>query len=124
MTSDITTNILSNSAGVSLITQVFYAIVFCTRYLNIFWYNPFKNWLNEWNFVLKIFYTLSSLYIIFLMTRVYARTREREASWKIGAWCLGGSIVAAPLAMLVLSEKWRWGFEEVLPISPQTYLKT
>ena len=50
-----------------------------------------------WNFVLKIFYITSSIYIIFIMMRVYARTREREKAWKLGAYCLGGSLVLAPI---------------------------
>lgn len=27
----------------------------------------------------------------------YARTREREKAWKMGAFCLGGSFLAAPI---------------------------
>lgn len=80
--------------GISLITQTLYAAVFCTRYLDLFYNEVAKSTL--WNFVLKIFYILSSLYIIFLMMRVYARTREREKAWKLGAICMGGAVVAAP----------------------------
>ncbi|MCJ1272878.1 hypothetical protein MMC21_000667 [Puttea exsequens] len=29
--------------------------------------------------------------------RVYARTREREKAWRVGAYCLGGSIILAPI---------------------------
>jgi ER lumen protein retaining receptor len=49
----------------------------------------------------QIFYTLSSLYIIFLMTSVYARTREREKAWKFGLYCLAGAIVVAPFWFLI-----------------------
>lgn len=80
--------------GISLITQTLYAAVFCTRYLDLFYTVVNKSTL--WNFVLKIFYILSSFYIVFLMMRVYARTREREKSWKLGAICLGGAVGAAP----------------------------
>lgn len=39
------------------------------------------------------------------MMRVYARTREREKAWKLGAYCLGGSLVLAPIvAGIVLRE--------------------
>ena len=31
------------------------------------------------------------------MMRVYDRTREREKAWKLGAYCLGGSLVLAPI---------------------------
>ena len=81
--------------GVSLITQVLYAGVFITRYLDLFWTPPASS---VWNFILKIFYILSSLYIIFLMMKVYARTREREKAWRLGAYCLAGSVLLAPIA--------------------------
>ena len=97
-------------AGVSLITQALYAAVFCTRYLDIFWVPPKQN---LWNFVLKNFYILSSLYIILLMMKMYARTREREKAWKFGAACMAGSLAAAPFAMMIFEDKDRWGFVEV-----------
>lgn len=92
----------SGEKGVSLITQALYAVVFCTRYVDLLWVPPTYN---LWNFVLKNFYILSSLYIIFVMMRLYARTREREKAWKFGAMCFGGALVAAPLVTLVF-RKW------------------
>ena len=92
--------------GVSLITQALYVGVFCTRYLNIFWIPPAAHY---WNFFFKIFYVLSSLYILLLMLRVYARTREREAAWRLGAYCLGGSLVLAPIVNLIFREKGEHG---------------
>jgi ER lumen protein retaining receptor len=94
--------------GVSLITQVLYAIVFCSRYLDIFVTSATKDTGHVWNFTLKIFYTLSSLYIIFLMTSVYARTREREKAWKFGTLCLLGSIAITPIWYLIF-RKWVLG---------------
>ena len=73
-----------------------YVAVFITRYLDLFWVPPSVSW---WNFILKNFYIFSSLYIIFLMMRVYARTREREKAWRMGAYCLGGSIVLTPVVI-------------------------
>lgn len=66
-----------------------------------------------WNTTLKVFYILSSIYILFLMLRVYARTREREKAWKLGAGCLVGSAVIGPLAMLIFEKKYQWTFIEV-----------
>jgi hypothetical protein len=86
------------NAGVSLITQGLYVLVFCSRYLDLFWVSPAVSY---WNFVLKNFYIWSSIYIIFLMLRVYARTREREKAWHLGMYCLGGSIVGAPIVTLI-----------------------
>lgn len=89
--------------GVSLITQVFYAAVFCSRYLDLFWVSPAVSY---WNFAFKIFYIVTSVYVIILMTQFYARTREREKAWKFGLVCLGGSILAAPLMMLIFRSNW------------------
>jgi hypothetical protein len=88
---------------VSLLTQILYIAVFCTRYLDLFWVPPSLSW---WNFVLKNFYIWSSIYIIILMTRVYARTREQEKAWKWGAYAAGASVVAAPLMSLIFNG-WR-----------------
>lgn len=79
-----------------------YVGVFITRYLDLLWTPPSES---IWNFILKNFYILSSLYIIFLMMRVYARTREREKAWKLGAYCLGGSILLAPIATGIAERK-------------------
>lgn len=88
--------------GVSLITQMLYVGVFITRYLDLFWTPPLES---VWNFILKNFYILSSLYIIFLMMKVYARTREREKAWKLGAYSLGGSVLLAPIATAIAQRK-------------------
>lgn len=50
---------------------------------------------------------------MFLMMRVYARTREREKAWKIGGWSLGGSLVTAPFIMMIFRKKSIWTFPEV-----------
>jgi NADH:ubiquinone oxidoreductase subunit 4 (subunit M) len=64
----------------------------------------------------QIFYTLSSLYIIFLMTSVYARTREREKAWKFGLYCLAGSVIVAPFWYLVF-QKWVIGTNAFLKVA-------
>lgn len=84
-----------SAEGVSLLTQVLYILVFVSRYLDLLWNNPVANWLAVWNTCLKVFYIASSGYIVFLMMRVFARTREREYAWKLGLWSLLGSLVAA-----------------------------
>ncbi|KAF7852951.1 hypothetical protein EAF04_010828 [Stromatinia cepivora] len=99
----------SSAEGVSLITQSLYAMVFITRYLDLF-----SGYFILWNFTLKIFYIGSSLYILFLMLRVYARTREREKAWKLGGLCFVGSAVLAPVLMMIFKKKYAWGFMEVL----------
>ncbi|MCJ1442904.1 MAG: hypothetical protein MMC23_003401 [Stictis urceolatum] len=100
-----------SAEGVSLITQSLYAAVFCTRYMDLLWVNPFSFFYNTF---LKIFYISSSLYIIFIMMRVFPRTREREKAWKFGGACLGGSLLLAPFAMLIFMKKEEWSFWEFL----------
>lgn len=36
-----------------------------------------------------------------MMMRLYARTRERERAWKLGAIALGGAIFAAPFVAVI-----------------------
>ncbi|KAI4749172.1 hypothetical protein E4T50_00570 [Aureobasidium sp. EXF-12298] len=99
-----------SAEGVSLITQALYCVVFIVRYLDLF--SNLHGFLGFWNFSLKVFYISSSLYIVFLMTRVYARTREREKAWKIGLWSVVGSIVSAPVvaAIFVGKDAFRWKY--------------
>ncbi|EED16611.1 protein-ER retention receptor, putative [Talaromyces stipitatus ATCC 10500] len=87
-----------SSEGVSLLTQILYALVFLTRYLDIF-----HQWSMEYayNIFFKLFYILSSIYIIVLMTYFFPRTRERERSWKLAAWCVLGALIGAPISLLI-----------------------
>lgn len=98
-----------SAEGVSLITQILYALVFCTRYLDIFSES------SAWNFIFKIFYILSSFYILGVMQWVVPRSREREISWKIGAFILGGSFALSPFVMMIF-ETTGWGFRVVSPV--------
>lgn len=96
-----------SAEGVSLITQILYALVFCTRYLDVFSES------SSWNYVFKIFYVLSSFYILGVMQWVYPRSREREIAWKIGAVILGGALLLSPFTMMLFEKK--WGFLKVSP---------
>ena len=102
---------LTSRAGVSLLTQILYIGVFLSRYLDLFWVSPTASW---WNFVLKNFYIWSSIYIIIIMTRVYARTREQEKAWKWGAYATAASLVAAPLLSLIFKGRDKSTFVEIL----------
>ncbi|KAH6991241.1 ER lumen protein retaining receptor-domain-containing protein [Ilyonectria robusta] len=103
-----------SAEGVSLITQILYALVFCTRYLDIF------SEKSAWNFIFKIFYILSSFYILGVMQWVVPRSREREISWKIGAFILGGSFAISPFVMMIFESTgwgfrvWMWDFSQIL----------
>jgi ER lumen protein retaining receptor len=78
-----------------LITQVLYCLVFGARYLDIFSHPIFEAFIWFYLFAVKLFYIGSSVYIVFLMTFVYARTREREKAWKFGIYCLIGAVILA-----------------------------
>jgi hypothetical protein len=99
-----------SAEGVSLLTQLLYILVFGTRYLDLFWVPPWYSW---WNTILKIFYISSSAYIVWLMMRVYARTREKEYAWKLATWSLAGSIASAPLICLIFRQWAKTTFTEV-----------
>ena len=60
----------------------------------------------SWNFVFKLFYMVSSVYIIVVMRYVYPRTREREVAWKLGGAVLAGSLLLSPFAMLIFERDW------------------
>ncbi|KAK5108144.1 hypothetical protein LTR62_008740 [Meristemomyces frigidus] len=103
-----------SAEGVSLLTQLLYIAVFSTRYLDLLWVPPWWSW---WNFVLKLFYISSSGYIVFVMMRVFARTREKEYGWKLASWSVAFSAVGAPVVL--------WTFSillESLAILPQLLL--
>ncbi|KZF24479.1 hypothetical protein L228DRAFT_228470 [Xylona heveae TC161] len=91
-----------SAEGVSLITQALYAAVFVTRYLDLFTTPPAFSY---WNFVLKIFYLLSSFYVILLMLRIFPRTRERERAWKLGGYALAAAVILAPILTPIFEGK-------------------
>lgn len=101
-----------SAEGVSLLTQLLYLVVFVTRYLDLFYTHPAESWLGIYLTVLKIAYISTSSYIIFLMMRVFARTREKEYAWKLATWSLMGSFLAAPVVTYIV-EKGNFTFNEV-----------
>ncbi|KAK1071640.1 hypothetical protein LTR74_003271 [Friedmanniomyces endolithicus] len=97
-----------SAEGVSLLTQLLYILVFLTRYLDVFWVAPWRAvfwispWWSWWNFTLKFFYIGSSAYIVWVMMRKFARTREKERGWRLAMGVLVGSIVAGPVVCRVV----------------------
>lgn len=96
-----------SAEGVSLITQGLYAIVFCSRYLDLF------SERSAWNAIFKVTYIVTSFYILGVMQWLFPRSREREISWKLGAIILGGSLALSPFIMMIFESKRRWGFMTV-----------
>lgn len=112
----------SLSAGVSLLTQILYGVVFVFRYLDLFesrtWDVQHGGFGYFWNLCFKLVFLGTSFYLIFLMMKVYPRTRERERAWKLGIYSVIGSLVLAPI-MIAIFEEWpRQWFLEVWPFFP------
>ncbi|KAL6236568.1 hypothetical protein BDW75DRAFT_229370 [Aspergillus navahoensis] len=91
-----------SAEGVSLLTQILYALVFLTRYADLL---RSAGWKDAYLVVFKLFYFSSSFYTIFLMMKVFPRTRERERAWKMALGSVGVSLVLAPIVLLVFGEK-------------------
>ncbi|CEJ55813.1 hypothetical protein PMG11_02047 [Penicillium brasilianum] len=97
-----------SAEGVSLLTQLLYAVVFVTRYLDLL--NP-DTWSVRrhgkavlWNVPFKLFFIFSAFYTIFIMMKVFPRTRERERAWKLGIYSVLASVVLSPLSIVILEK--------------------
>jgi hypothetical protein len=107
--------------GISLLTQILYGVVFVFRYLDLFDSRTYTSgtWHSIWNVSFKLFYLISSSYLVFLMMKVFPRTRERERAWKLGLWSVAGSLVLAPISIWLLeTDDYNAWFIEVSSTSP------
>lgn len=88
-----------------------YALVFVTRYLDLF---SKAGWKHFYLVFFKLFYIISSFYVIYLMMRVFPRTRERERAWKMAIISVALSLVLAPISIVIFYRGYpdRW-FTEV-----------
>lgn len=107
---------VATCAGVSLLTQILYAFVFVTRYLDLF---RASAWATVYNPFFKLFYILSSFYIILLMMKMYPRTRETERAWKLALVAVGGSLVLSPILIPIFYKgyPYHWFTEVRQPMS-------
>ncbi|RAL07508.1 ER lumen protein-retaining receptor [Aspergillus homomorphus CBS 101889] len=87
-----------SAEGVSLLTQMLYALVFVTRYLDLF---RKDGWHYFYLVFFKLFYILSSFYVIYIMMKVFPRTREKERAWKLAIISVGLSLVLAPVSIAI-----------------------
>ncbi|KAB8360597.1 hypothetical protein FH972_024335 [Carpinus fangiana] len=112
---------ICDTFGVSLITQLAYLIVFVARYIPTVWFpTDASTWHTIWNVSLKIFYITSSAYILFIMTKLYARTQERQMAVRIGGISGGVALCMAPFAMMIFTNKRYWSFAELLLLRQTT----
>jgi hypothetical protein len=73
---------LRSAEGISFLTQLLYLLVFCLRYLDLFWTFGY-DWYNT---TLKIIYILTSMYTIYIMLKKFSRSREGEKEWRVTGW--------------------------------------
>lgn len=78
--------------GISFKSQLLYAIVFLTRYLDLF-----VKFLNPYNTFMKVFFIGSSLYILFLMKAKFKATYDASLDTFRVEYLLGGAAVLALL---------------------------
>ncbi|KAJ3427867.1 er lumen protein-retaining receptor [Anaeramoeba flamelloides] len=107
--------------GISLRTQELYAIVFITRYLDLF-----TTWTGLYNTLFKIFYLASSIYIVYLMRKPYKLTYDHRRDVFRSIFLIIPSVVLA----LIFTANYRpmeilWTFSIILEsvaIFPQIIL--
>ncbi|KAL4873304.1 hypothetical protein BDV12DRAFT_100199 [Aspergillus spectabilis] len=90
-----------SAEGVSLLTQLLYLLVFLTRYADLL---RSGGWTEPYLLIFKFFYFASSFYTIYLMMRVFPRTRERERAWKMALGSVGASLILAPVVIPIFAE--------------------
>ena len=95
-----------SAEGISLLTQSLYLLVFLLRYLDLFSAASWHSGSAFYNTPFKLIYILTSAYILYLMFRRYARTRESETEYKLAAYILCISLLAAPVFMGIFKEMW------------------
>ncbi|BCS29159.1 ER lumen protein-retaining receptor [Aspergillus puulaauensis] len=100
-----------SAEGVSLLTQMLYTLVFLTRYTDLLRHG---GWTEPYNVIFKFFYFISSFYTIFLMMRVFPRTRETERAWKMALISVGVCLVLSPIVIPIFGKYPALWFEEIL----------
>ena len=70
---------------------------------------------NLWNFIFKIFYIFSSIYIL-AQLRLFPRSREQERGWRLGGLALlGCTLVAYPICAIA-KKTWAPKFTAILVV--------
>lgn len=111
-------------AGVSLKTQVLYVVVFCTRYVDLFW-----NHISMYNSVLKVIFIVLSLTVVYIIKRGVPQkaTYDPELDSFPARWLL---LPCALLAIVINQEPTSafeilWAFSvylEAVAILPQLHM--
>eukprot|EP01098_Paradermamoeba_levis_P016361 TRINITY_DN87_c0_g1_i1.p1 TRINITY_DN87_c0_g1~~TRINITY_DN87_c0_g1_i1.p1 ORF type:complete len:215 (+),score=51.80 TRINITY_DN87_c0_g1_i1:183-827(+) len=108
-------------AGVSLKSQELYALIFATRYLDIFW-----NFLSYYNTLMKIIFLVSSFYIIFLMRTKFKHSYDKEHdTFRVLFLVVPAFILALLVHQELTPAEVLWTFSiylEAVAILPQIFL--
>lgn len=107
--------------GLSVKTQTLYVIVFLTRYLDLF-----TKYVSLYNFLMKIFFIVSTTYIVYIMTKKYSRSIREDLDTFPIKYLIYGSL----LASLIFTHKYSfreitWSFSlwlESVAILPQLFM--
>ncbi|ORX83195.1 putative er lumen protein retaining receptor [Basidiobolus meristosporus CBS 931.73] len=109
-------------AGISFKTQLLYAIVFTTRYLDLFTHFTYS----AYNTLMKIFFLGSSFYILYLIRKKYPTTYSAEKDKLRLEYFIGPSALFALLfAAKYTTMEIMWTFSlalEAVAILPQLYM--
>ena len=89
-------------AGISFKSQILYAIVYCTRYIDLFF-----SFVSLYNTTMKVVFIGSQLYIIYLMRVKFRPTNDMQIDTFKLEYLLGGS------AILSLIATYKYTFQEV-----------
>ncbi|PKC16259.1 ER lumen protein retaining receptor [Rhizophagus irregularis] len=108
-------------AGISFKTQLLYAIVFVTRYLDLF-----TTWISLYNTIMKIFFIASSIYILYLMKYKFRATYDPILDTFRIEFLLGGSVILALIFnydFIPMEILWSFSiFLESVAILPQLFM--
>ncbi|KAA1476482.1 ER lumen protein retaining receptor [Dentipellis sp. KUC8613] len=107
--------------GISFKTQALYVAVFVTRYLDLLW-----SWVSLYNFVMKLFFIGSSVYILYLMKFKFRPTNDPSIDTFRLEYLVGPSIILALIfnySYSVTEILWSFSiFVEAVAILPQLFM--
>eukprot|EP00732_Lithocolla_globosa_P007268 Lithocolla_globosa_v1_NODE_9067_length_748_cov_132.755043.p1 type:complete len:214 gc:universal NODE_9067_length_748_cov_132.755043:695-54(-) len=90
-------------AGISFKTQLLYALVFLTRYPDLFW-----SFVSYYNTIMKIFFIVSSIYIVYLVKFRFKATYDAEKDY------LRIEFILLPVIILALCFNYEFEITEIL----------
>ncbi|KAK3986264.1 ER lumen protein retaining receptor-domain-containing protein [Cladorrhinum sp. PSN332] len=111
---------LKSCSGISFKSQVLYLLVYITRYLDLPWTT------SPYNFIFKVLFICSELYIIYLMARSYKPTNDPNLDTFHVEYLLAFAGVLAllfPYRYTVLEVSWAFSiWLEAVAILPQLFM--